>query len=197
MNLIKWKLAGALCFIMHISWGQVITNYSDLKINLMGGPSFSNYFGKDISGNIPIIRYYAGARIGYFFASALEIETGYGFNMLGTNENNKYLKITHTATYHQIPLLLKLKISKVTLGTGSELNLLQNALVTSENSTIIDNPEVAYKKYFWSWITDLTYDVDDRNAIGFNLSYGLQPVLKDDFDWKAGAFRIVYIMHLY
>jgi hypothetical protein len=197
MNSKKWIILTAFYFLTNICPGQIIFNTSDFKVNLMGGPSISQYSGSDISGNIPIIRYYAGGRVGYFFTSLLEVETGYGFNMVGTYEKNEHLKVTHTATYHQIPLVLKLKIRKIAVGTGLEINFLQNAVITSKNSTLITDAGGPYRGGYWSWISDLSYDVDERSAFGISFSYGLQTVIKRDYDWKAGAFRILYIIHLY
>lgn len=197
MNNKRFFLTSLLSAAVLFCSGQLIQNKSRFDITLHGGGTLGSYFGGDISDNLPVAGYYYGARLTYYLSTWVGVETGYGYNRLGTTEKNDYLNIENKAAYHQVPVLLRMKGKRLSLGLGLELNILENAELHYNNVRFSENVTHLYRTTYNAGCADLTIKLSDISSAGLSFSYGLEPLLKKDFDWTGGVVRVFYGLRVY
>lgn len=196
MNLKKIPIAFSLLLFATLSYGQIFDMGEELKLNIQGGGAVSSYLGSDISENTPIIQWYYGARVSYYFFEWAAIESGYGHSTFGTREVNDLVTITNTAIYHQIPLVLRVG-RDLSIAAGVELNILQDAKLAITNWYGNNNVTGYYNKYALSGYADLNVNLGDFSALGISVSYCHQPILKNNFDWKPGSIRLYFSLRIF
>jgi hypothetical protein len=195
MKSTRYLLLSVFLMLFVNGYGQVFQSESGFKLCVNGGGALNTYFGKDISGNSPLLTSYYGLRIGYDFLPSIGIETGYGRTNLCTVENNSFIKITNTSMYHQIPMLFRYNLEKVSFGLGGEVNILQNATIDYSNRYSDDVTDY-YRKFLYSGYADIKIAIYDYCSLGISLSYSPQHLLVETFDWTAGSARVYLIINI-